>query len=133
MIPTTGRPPPNDDERNLFALPARLGGLALSNPTQASEFSASMKVTESLTNAIMEKASYSYEVIAAQLTAKSEVASLRRKTSSEDAEGLKELLSSSLVHATWHKRRGHLAGSPLCPLKSSGSLCIRGPSETRLP
>ncbi len=31
----TGRPPPNDSEWNLIALPARLGGIALANPTQA--------------------------------------------------------------------------------------------------
>ncbi len=44
LIPSlTGRLPPNDCERNLLALPARLGGVALANPTQArdTEFLAS--------------------------------------------------------------------------------------------
>lgn len=30
------RPPPNNTEWKLLALPARLGGIALANPTQAS-------------------------------------------------------------------------------------------------
>ncbi len=51
----TGRPPPNDSERELFALPARLGGLGLANPTVQSsrEFVASVKITDPLKNAIV--------------------------------------------------------------------------------
>ncbi len=38
LIPAlTGRPPPNDIERNLLALPARLGGIALANPTVSTD------------------------------------------------------------------------------------------------
>ena len=38
LIPAlTGRPPPNDMERDLLALPARLGGIALANPTHATD------------------------------------------------------------------------------------------------
>ena len=38
LIPAlTGRPPPNQTERDLFALPARLGDIAMMNPTQAKD------------------------------------------------------------------------------------------------
>ena len=51
LIPNlTGRPPPNDSERLLMALPARLGGLGITNPSLHSdrEFSASLKVISPL-------------------------------------------------------------------------------------
>ena len=74
LIPVlTGRPPPNDQEQ---ALPVRLGGLALVNPAQhaASEFTASVKITEPLTNVILHQGTdYSYEVVEAQLAAKADV------------------------------------------------------------
>ena len=55
MPALTGRPPPNETECELLALPARLGGIALSNPTQATdtEFLYSTKITEALTEAIL--------------------------------------------------------------------------------
>ena len=33
----TGRPPPSEMEHDLLALPARPGGIALTNPTQATD------------------------------------------------------------------------------------------------
>ena len=47
LIPAwTGRAPPNALERDLFALPARLGGLGIVNPSSHSsiEFSSSIKI-----------------------------------------------------------------------------------------
>ena len=77
LIPAlTGRPPPNETERYLFALLARLGGIAMTNPTQATdiEFLSSTKITEALTEAILHQDSqYSEEVIACHLEAKCEV------------------------------------------------------------
>ncbi len=55
LIPKiTGQPPPNDELRDILALPARLGGMALTNPTQASdaEFYTSVKP---LKNAIIQQ------------------------------------------------------------------------------
>ena len=98
----TGRPPPNNFERELFGLPVRLGGLALSNPAQcaATEFSASVKISGSLTNAILEQnSSYSYDDIAGQMTAKTEIASMKRNKWNEAAENLKKMLSNSLQRA----------------------------------
>ena len=77
LIPAlTGRPPPNETEQ----YPARLGGIAMTNPTQATdiEFLSSTKITEALTEAILHQDSqYSEEVIACQLEVKSEVHKLR--------------------------------------------------------
>ena len=74
LIPAlTGRPPPNETERELLALPARLGGIALSNPTQATdtEFLYSTKITEALTEAVLHQDfQYSEEVITRQLETK---------------------------------------------------------------
>ena len=55
-VALTGRPPPNDTERDLLALPTRLGGIALVNPTQAtdSEFLASSRISEPLKEAILQ-------------------------------------------------------------------------------
>ena len=46
----TGQAPPNDVERNLFALPPRWGGLGLCNPVYlaSQEFDASYKITKPL-------------------------------------------------------------------------------------
>ena len=73
LIPVlTGRPRLNDTERHLLALPARLGGIALSIPTQAtdSEFLSSTKITEALKGAIVQQSfEYTEDIIATQLEA----------------------------------------------------------------
>ena len=65
LIPAlTGQPPPNDAMRDLLALPARLGGIALTNPTSTAdmEFSASTKISDPLKRAILQqKFEYSEE------------------------------------------------------------------------
>ena len=75
LIPSlTGRPPPNDTEWELLALPARLGGIALVNQAQTAdtEFPSSCKITEALKEAIgQQDFQYSYEVVIHQLEAKS--------------------------------------------------------------
>ena len=74
LIPAlTGRAPPNDLERNLFALPSRLGGIGLVNPTKlsVSEYPASKSVTKPLCHLISEQnPMYSSETAEAQLVAK---------------------------------------------------------------
>ena len=98
----TGRSPPNDSERTLFALPTRLGGLGLADPfIQAIfDFNASVSITESLTNAISSRSpAYSYEIIANQLKAKSEARLSNRSRSEDAADALKETLTDSLRRA----------------------------------
>ncbi len=46
-------------ERNLLALPARLGGIALANPTDT-EFLASQRVTEPLQQAVLPATVWTY-------------------------------------------------------------------------
>ena len=78
----TGRPPPNDSERDLLALPTRLGGIALVNPIKLTDFeySASIKITEPLTNAILQQIpNYTSEMVQHQLKAKAEIHKLKRQ------------------------------------------------------
>ena len=90
LIPAlTGRQPPNDIERNLLALPARLGGIALANPSHGTnaEFLASNKITEALQTAIIQQdLLYTNEFEAKQLEAKKDVHKLRRELASEVAD-----------------------------------------------
>ncbi len=61
----TGKAPPGDLKRDLLALPARLGGIALLNPTKASEleFSSSLLALEPLRDLILSQdPTYSSEV-----------------------------------------------------------------------
>ena len=98
----TGRPPPNTSERDLLALPARLGGIALANPTKLSdtEFSASVKITEPLTIAILQRnPDYTLNMMTAQLTAKAEIHTLKRQQSTSAATFLKHALPDSVRKA----------------------------------
>ena len=99
LIPAhTGQPPPNDAVRDLLALPARLGGIAITNPTSVAdmEFTASTKITEPLKHAILQQSFvYLDEVIAEQLNAKSEVRKLKQEQSMQAADSLKQSLSVS--------------------------------------
>ena len=66
----TGRAPPNGLERNLFALPCRLGGIGIANPSTSasSKYSASRQVTKPLSDLILQQNSvYSFETLEAQL------------------------------------------------------------------
>ena len=55
LIPAiTSRPPPNDLVRDLLALPARLGGIAIPDPSVTSNaYSSSIKITRPLVDAIL--------------------------------------------------------------------------------
>ena len=100
LIPAlTGRPPPNDTERDLLALPAKLGGIALVNPTQATdtEFLSSALISEALKDAILQQdLQYTSEVATHQLAAKTDVHKLRWEQAMQTSEQLKTHLSHSL-------------------------------------
>ena len=74
LIPAlTGKPPPSDLECALFALPARLGGLGITIPSQQAdlEHQSSQLVTSALQDhIILQDEAYGYEVIAKQLESK---------------------------------------------------------------
>ena len=91
----TGRAPPNDVERNLFALPPRWGGLGLYNPIglASQEFDASYKITEPLCKLLLSHDRQYPEVKADQLLQKSAV---KQDCYSRNSSDLHQQLSSSL-------------------------------------
>ena len=89
----------NDAERDLLALPARLGGIALVNPTQATytEFLSSTKITEALKEAIIQQDfQYTSEVVAQRFEAKTDVHKLRREQARQASDYFKVRLPHSL-------------------------------------
>ena len=103
FIPSiTGRPPPNDSVRNLLALPARLGGLGILDPSLRSddEFNASTKVTAPLTHLMKQKdGEFTHQVSADQITAKSDIQRERRKRMTQAASTLREEVPPALSKA----------------------------------
>ena len=98
----TGQPPPDDELRNLLALPARLGGMALTNPTTQAdnEFSASLKVTDPLKYAILKQSfEYAGDVVNNQMEAKHDVCKLKREKGKQAADSVNQQLSVTLKRA----------------------------------
>ena len=101
----TNQPPFNDNERDLLSLPARLGGIALTNPLKDSDsqFLASLKVTEPLKKAILSQVpDYTYEIMSEQMKAKAEVHNLNCAKSSTEASRIKQFLPDNLKRAMDH-------------------------------
>ena len=99
LIPAlTGRAPPNDFERDLFALPPRWGVLGLCNPIcgASQEFSASLKITEPLCSLILHHDLLYSQVKAIQLSQKSSVRSLKQEYYSKCSTDLRQHLDPSL-------------------------------------
>jgi hypothetical protein len=103
LIPAwTGRAPPSDLECELFALPARLGGMDILNPTGglSKEFPASVSNSAPLSHRIeCQQPDYPWEIRDAQLSAKKEVCGRRTEDSRSAAFAVTSALSSSLKHA----------------------------------
>ena len=79
-------------------LPTRLGGLGLFSPVLRSsqEHAASLKVT-ALSKAIIQRAdSYSYNIMAAQLSAMAEIASIKNSQHNTNATDLKKQFPEGL-------------------------------------
>ena len=100
LIPAlTGRPPPNDLEYNLFALPARMSGLGITILSKQvdQEYQSSQLVISVLQDRIlMQDETYSYEVIAEQMEAKTTVRNTNKDNCSKATRDLMELLPDSL-------------------------------------
>ena len=103
LIPSlTARPPPSDIERDLLALPARLGGLGLWDPSRRcdSEFAASWKITTPLVELIgLQSYDYTFECLEAQMIAKCDIKKQRDTLACESASALKGKLSPSTLKA----------------------------------
>ena len=97
FIPTiTGRPAPNDTDRDVLAVPTRLGGLGLYNPAKQCDlqFSASLSISKPLIESILlQDSEYSSECLDAQMSAKSIIKQQRREQTTQAAEDVKQHLT----------------------------------------
>jgi len=131
LIPALmSRPPPSDSTRALLSLPSRLGGIGLSNPAEHSqtEYAASVKVTASLTEAILlQDTDYTINIMSAQISAKQEVLSHNCEVSTAATSSLKETLSSYLVRAmTLASEKGASNGLTNLPIEERGFALHKG-------
>ena len=103
LIPAwTGRAPPNDLERELFALPTRLGGLGIVDLVGRShkEFQASVSISAPFCHLIeAQQSDYPWETLDAQTEAKLNVRKQRQEESRSLVSNIKSALSDSLKHA----------------------------------
>ena len=126
----TGRLPPGDPERQLLALPVRLGGLGIGIPTSQSsaEFQASTRVVKALVHAITNNhRNYSYEIVADQLHAKSEIRTTRRSEAKGKATELKSSLPDDLQRAMeLAQEKGSSTWLTALPIKEHGFFFHKG-------
>ena len=95
----TGRKGITDEERDLFALPCRLGGLGIPNPTKVpgQQYISSQRATAPLTDQIIQQ-EYTYPagVTTEQTTIKSKIKAQRHQQQQKEAESLCEKLPQDL-------------------------------------
>ena len=97
-----GIPATNDELRNLLALPCRLGGIGIVNPTSTAdqEYSTSKEVTSPIVNSILSQDGlYSYEALAYQLSSVAEIKKRKRSQLSSTASQLKASFPPDLQRA----------------------------------
>ena len=103
LIPAwTGRAPPNDCERDLFSLPARLGGLGITDVTKdhAKELAASLAISAPLSNQIdIQAQEYSLEILNAQIHAKQDARKSRQEEQKSLTTSVRTSLGNPLKHA----------------------------------
>ena len=95
----SGKPAPNDIVRDLLALPARLGGIGLINPTTISDsaYLASKQISAPLYNLILnQNAEYTHEAYSEQYLAKLESKKIRHHLISASADLLESNLPPNL-------------------------------------
>ena len=100
LIPAlTGRPPPNDSERELLALPVRLGGLGIVNPTHlpTNEHLVSVKVSSDLI--LNQEAEYPFQCFDAQMQAKRAAHKQNRNYAKTSATTLRTTIPAPLQRA----------------------------------
>ena len=124
------RAPPSDLERELFALPARLGGLGIPNPASSlsKEFLASISISAPLSHRIeRQQPDYPWEIRDAQLSAKQEACGQRTEDSRSAALAVKSALSSSLKYTVdLAQERGASTWLTSLPLEEFGFSLHKG-------
>ena len=117
-------PPPNDVEMKLMALPERLGGLGIGIPSLNSgdAFDASLLVTAPLRKLIYNRdIVYTYQALADQMTAKSDIQRKRREQARDDANNLRNELTPVVQKAMDIAReRGSSSWLTALPLEEHG-------------
>ena len=125
-----GRAPPNDVERKLLALLARLEGLGLVNPTSLSsiECQASVKVTSPLCKLILHPEKHDkFTAINTQISAKGEIIKLKRNSLNNCASELKLSHPKSLQHAmALAQEKGASSWLTTIPLEEFGFTLQKG-------
>ena len=120
----------NDQLRNLLGLPARLGGIGVPNPAMMTdfEFAASLQITEPLKRLILaQEPTYTYEAMAEQMSAISEIRKKRRKNASQMAEELSQSLPPNLQRAIdLAKEKGASSWLTTLPIKEFGFCLHKG-------
>ena len=103
LIPApTGRPPPNDLETTLHALPASLGGLGISIPSKKAEreFRSSLAICGPLIDGIqLQDHAYRLETLDTQLAQKKDVRRLNNHENKSKATELNQLLPDTMQRA----------------------------------
>ena len=97
-----GRPAPSNELRDLLALPCRMGGLGILNPTHTAshEFSASKEITKPIVRSILSHdCRYTYDSLADQLSAVTVTKREKRDRSASLASELKSHLPPDLQRA----------------------------------
>lgn len=126
----TGRPPPNDVDRKLMALPARLGGLGIGIPSQNSDdaFNASLLVTAPLRQLFHSRdTTYSYQALADQMSAKADIQRKRREQATAEANNLRGELTPALQKAMdLARERGSSSWLTALPLGEHGFSLHKG-------
>ena len=130
ILALTGRPPPNELELDLFALPAKLGGLGIGIPSRKAvkEYSASMKICKALIEQILSASiEYTSEVISSQLEAKAGVRKESSDRSTKEANHLVTLLPDTLKTAVdLTRERGSSIWLTALPLQQHGFTLHKG-------
>ena len=120
----TGRPPPNDLECDLFALPARLGGLGIRIPSRNDdrELQSSLLITSPLMDHILKQdKEYGSDIIADQLQNKSIISKRNKDRSIEEADILYSHLPDQLQRAVdLAKEKGASTWLTVLPLTEHG-------------
>ena len=149
LLPTlTGQVPFSDDVQDLLALPARMGGLGISNPVKqlGTQFNTSRTVTAPLVKCITDQLLvFPTESKVAQRFAKQEAISAKRQTMGIDADNAYTSLPNSLQKAVdMAKEKGASTWLSALPITEHGfalhkgafkdALCLRyGWRPPRLP
>ena len=126
----TGRRGCSDLERELFALPARLGGLGLTNPTQSAnhQHSASLNITSPLTAAIKNQdCNYSTNIIDQQLKTKQSTHRISRQLKLATANSVKSKLDDNIRRTvTLASEKGASSWLTALPIEQHGFALHKG-------